>query len=271
MDLHLPKLDGIAATRAIRALPDTARSTVPIVALTADAFESTRDRCLVAGMNGFLSKPLKPESLATALRRLFGPLVPAVGVFAASQGPGNRRPTAAASAGTGGPEGAAPVAPAATAPTAPTAAITATPAADDHVVTLPVDLLQALPAAPAVDALVDMAAVRLLLQALSQEQYALLAQRYFEQAPHTARRLRAAVRDGQPLDLRANAHAAKGAALNLGLAALATTAHALQQGASHLPAHEIARLVQRFDDQTQATFDELRAQGLVTPAPAVVS
>ncbi|MCY7315861.1 MAG: response regulator, partial [Rubrivivax sp.] len=73
MDLHMPLMDGVAATRAIRALPDAARSTVPIVALTADAFTETRDRCLVAGMNDFLTKPVSPQKLATLLRQLFGP------------------------------------------------------------------------------------------------------------------------------------------------------------------------------------------------------
>jgi HPt (histidine-containing phosphotransfer) domain-containing protein len=119
--------------------------------------------------------------------------------------------------------------------------------------------------------LVDSGAIQELLQTLTRDQYAHLAKAYFEQAPQTARRLRAALRDGQPLDLRANAHAAKGAALNLGFSAVAATAHALQQGAAHLPAHEIARLVQHFDDQTQATLAELLAQGLVAPVPAGVS
>ena len=71
-----------------------------------------------------------------------------------------------------------------------------------------------------------------------------------------------AVRDAQPLELRVNAHAAKGAALNLGLTALASTAEALQQGAAHLPAHEIARLVQRYEELLLATRAAAQASGL---------
>ena len=72
IDLHLPLFDGLAAIRIIQSGADTARSTVPIVAPTADACEETQDRCMVAGMNGFLSKPMKPEMLTTMLRRFFG-------------------------------------------------------------------------------------------------------------------------------------------------------------------------------------------------------
>ncbi len=68
MDLHMPELDGLAATRAIRALPG-AKAGVPIIALTADAFAETRASCFEAGMDGFLSKPVNLDDLAHTLAR----------------------------------------------------------------------------------------------------------------------------------------------------------------------------------------------------------
>ncbi len=68
MDLHMPELDGLAATRAIRALPGD-KATLPIIALTADAYAETRVRCFDAGMNGFLCKPVTLDALAHAVAR----------------------------------------------------------------------------------------------------------------------------------------------------------------------------------------------------------
>ncbi len=69
MDVQMPVLDGLAATQAIRNLPQGA--TVPIVAMTANAFAEDKLRCMEAGMNDFLTKPVLPERLfATLLRWL---------------------------------------------------------------------------------------------------------------------------------------------------------------------------------------------------------
>ena len=68
MDLHMPVMDGYEACRAMRALPGP-KASVPIVALSADAFEESRERALQAGMADFLAKPVDIETLATLLAR----------------------------------------------------------------------------------------------------------------------------------------------------------------------------------------------------------
>ena len=67
MDLHMPVMDGIEATRAIRALPACART--PVVAITAAVMSEDRIRCEEAGMVGFVAKPVDPDDLVRAMRR----------------------------------------------------------------------------------------------------------------------------------------------------------------------------------------------------------
>lgn len=67
MDVHMPGVDGLEATRRIRALEDERGGHTPIIALTANAFGEDREACLAAGMDGFLVKPLDREKLAEAL------------------------------------------------------------------------------------------------------------------------------------------------------------------------------------------------------------
>ncbi|MBI5154768.1 response regulator [Candidatus Poribacteria bacterium] len=75
MDCHMPDMDGYQATRQIRALEAPARR-VTIIAMTADAQQSTRERCLAAGMDDYLAKPFSQEDVAVALGRWFSWKVP---------------------------------------------------------------------------------------------------------------------------------------------------------------------------------------------------
>jgi two-component system, sensor histidine kinase len=213
MDVHMPGLDGIEATRLIRALPDRAAATVPIVALTADAFTDTRERCLVAGMNDFLAKPVSREKLGAQLRQLFGSGsgVESVGV----RDPMQSRPLV-----------------------------------DD----------------PDRVRLLDPERTEQLRQSLTADAHSSLLSAYFAQAGAVVNALRDAVRDAQTQNLQQQAHRAQGAASMLGLSGLAATARTLHDGAAQLPAHEVARLVQRFEAQVAASRAAAEQAGLLAQA-----
>ena len=81
MDVQMPDMDGLEATKAIRDLETASGRRIPIVALTAGAFREEQERCIAAGMDDFLAKPLDPAKLAETIHRY----------RAAGEGSSNRR------------------------------------------------------------------------------------------------------------------------------------------------------------------------------------
>jgi two-component system sensor histidine kinase/response regulator len=81
MDMQMPVMDGLQATRAIRRMPG--RAHLPIIAMTANALPADRQRCLDAGMDDVLTKPIEPEHLVEAVTRWSG-----LGPEAANPAPG---------------------------------------------------------------------------------------------------------------------------------------------------------------------------------------
>ena len=70
MDVQMPVMDGYEATRVIRALEDRELASIPILAMTANAFEEDRQAALACGMNGHLAKPIDVQVLYNTLDRI---------------------------------------------------------------------------------------------------------------------------------------------------------------------------------------------------------
>jgi CheY-like chemotaxis protein/HPt (histidine-containing phosphotransfer) domain-containing protein len=70
MDVQMPEMDGLEATAAIRARERSLGSHLPIIGVTAHAMKGDRERCLEGGMDGYVSKPIRPDTLISELARL---------------------------------------------------------------------------------------------------------------------------------------------------------------------------------------------------------
>ena len=71
MDIQMPKMDGYTATREIRTLSNNKKSNIPIVAMTANAFEEDRQKAFKAGMNAHISKPINIDVILHTLDQIF--------------------------------------------------------------------------------------------------------------------------------------------------------------------------------------------------------
>jgi signal transduction histidine kinase/CheY-like chemotaxis protein len=203
MDVHMPVMDGIAATEAIRAL-DAQAAKLPIVALTADAYADTRTRCLGAGMDEVLVKPLGLPELEALFQRRFGEAsaAPAEGVRAAPAGAGST--------------------------------------------------------------LLDTEVLTRLVELMPRAEAARLYEAMLSQAGDATERMRRALREADTDELRRVSHGLKGAALNLGLRALADAADRLSGSAANTNAGQLALALQRFDETLAAT------RALCASEPALV-
>ena len=70
MDIQMPEMDGYEAARAIRQLPDREKACIPIIAMTANAFEEDKKDAMAAGMNGHMAKPIQVEQLLSMLAEM---------------------------------------------------------------------------------------------------------------------------------------------------------------------------------------------------------
>jgi CheY-like chemotaxis protein len=74
MDVQMPELDGLEATKLIREREKATGGHVPILAMTASAMKGDREHCLAAGMDGYVSKPVQPQALREAIASLLQPV-----------------------------------------------------------------------------------------------------------------------------------------------------------------------------------------------------
>ena len=70
MDMRMPEMDGLTATKLIRSMEREDAKSIPIIALTANAFDEDVQRSMQAGLNAHLSKPVEPDALFETLERL---------------------------------------------------------------------------------------------------------------------------------------------------------------------------------------------------------
>jgi two-component system sensor histidine kinase/response regulator len=69
MDIQMPEMDGLQATAAIRKGEMKSGKHIPIIAMTAHAMVGDKERCLEAGMDDYIAKPIRPEELGDVLKR----------------------------------------------------------------------------------------------------------------------------------------------------------------------------------------------------------
>ncbi len=233
MDLQMPVMGGLEATRLIRA--DARFQDLPIIAMTAHAMVEERDRCIAAGMVDHITKPLDPPAMFKSLLRWV-----------------RARPADAAGAS----------APSATLPTSLTSLTSlAPPAAPKAAPSTEAAPPQALPGIPGLDVEAGLRRV-----AGNRSLYLRLLHQFSEGQADAAQRITAALAEGRKDEAERIAHTVRGVAGNIGLAGLQEMATALEDALRH--GRDVAPLITPFADAVAHVVQALAAWRSATEAPA---
>ncbi len=230
MDVQMPEMDGFEATRQIRQR-ESGSQHLPIIAMTAHALKEDRDRCLDAGMDDYVSKPLEPQALLNVLDRWIG----AGSLEAETVGAGEENEQVF-EAGTPQVESMDPAgqSPAAAAPKPPLAR---TGSLRQNINPLPLDLRAAMPRFNE-----------------DREFFNEMVQEFINHLPDRMAEMREAVQKGDPMTLMRNAHNLKGVSANFSAGPLFKLAEDLEVMSRQENLAGAAPLV----EQIQAEIDRLR-------------
>ena len=261
MDCQMPIMDGYTATRSLRRLEADGqrKGHVPVIAMTANAMAGDREKCLGAGMDDYMSKPLNRALLEQTLRKWIAPGAPtragATTSTPATPAPAPRPVVAPAGATTP----AAPLRPATVPPAPP---VSASPVATTPAAPATASLDQRAPAAFGTSgnlgAPIDAGVIQDLLEVMGDE-FTDLVRVYLEDAPKSVSQLERAAMSGALDGLVAPAHSLKSTSANLGALSLSEMAKRIEHGARSggLPG-EAVLLVAELGNEFQRVATEFR-------------
>jgi two-component system, sensor histidine kinase and response regulator len=266
MDMQMPVMDGLTATRRLRENPAWAQ--LPVLAMTANAMAADRDRCLQAGMNGHIAKPIDPDELFATLLRWIAPRTPAPtppghpGLGAEQDlATGSAQPSASLASSI---SSASSATAAASVPTAPSADLPSEPRAPQPIALPASSNPAAVQPAPQADPLAGIdgldtaAGLRRVLN--KRATYEGLLRKFVAGQADAAAAVRAQLSAGQRDDAQRAMHTLKGTAGTIGAAHLAELAQAAEQAlAQGQPAAAIETLLQPIEAASEGLIAALRS------------